>query len=375
MALGACAIPAIGVVLVGWPRPADALVALGPRTLTPLAVQERIYSLFGGNPGQWIVLSSGESEGEARLRADRIAEALRPLVARGQIEGFDSVGTFAPTLDTQRMRLAERDALDLPGRRDSFVAALRESGFDVGACARAVEAFSHPSNNLSDHLSADDDSLAWVYARHIARDSAGSIVATYVRARLQPSDSSAVRAAILAADSSAAITSYQALDRSLRDILGRSLWTVGVAALALVAGTMAFALRSARDTLVALGALVAEMGLVGLAMRILSIRWHVFDALVLPVLFGVTIDESMFLLYATRTQSIIRALRAQGPLVAATALTTAAGFAALTMCEFDGLRDLGIVGALGVLVGLVASLIVVPAAIRAAEPRGKTAGK
>jgi hypothetical protein len=45
------------------------------------------------------------------------------------------------------------------------------------------------------------------------------------------------------------------------------------------------------------------------------------------------------------------------------------------MCEFDGLRDLGFVGALGVLVGLVASLIVVPAAIRAAEPRGKTAGK
>jgi len=30
------------------------------------------------------------------------------------------------------------------------------------------------------------------------------------------------------------------------------------------------------------------------------VRWHVYDALVLPVLFGVTIDESMFLLHATR---------------------------------------------------------------------------
>ena len=58
------------------------------------------------------------------------------------------------------------------------------------------------------------------------------------------------------------------------------------------------------------------------------------------------------------------ALRAQGPLVAATALTTAAGFVALVACRFDGLRDLGAVGTIGVLAGLVAALVVVPAAVR-----------
>ena len=64
------------------------------------------------------------------------------------------------------------------------------------------------------------------------------------------------------------------------------------------------------------------------------------------------------------------ALRTQGPLVAATALTTAAGFAALVACRFDGLRDLGEVGTIGVLAGLVAALVVVPAAVRllAARP-------
>jgi hypothetical protein len=50
--------------------------------------------------------------------------------------------------------------------------------------------------------------------------------------------------------------------------------------------------------------------------------------------------------------------------VAATGLTTAAGFVALVACRFDGLRDLGAVGAIGVLAGLVAALIVVPAAAR-----------
>jgi len=82
------------------------------------------------------------------------------------------------------------------------------------------------------------------------------------------------------------------------------------------------------------------------------------------VLFGVTIDESMFLLHAARESSMTRALQTQGPLVAATALTTAAGFVALVACRFDGLRDLGAIGTIGVLAGLVAALVVVPAAIR-----------
>jgi hypothetical protein len=373
MALAACGIPLVAVVVLGWPRPADALVALRPRTLVPLAVQDRVYSLFGGRPGQWIVLSTDMSEHAARSRADRIAEVLGPFVERGQVEGFDSVATFAPTVDTQRARLGERDALDLPARRASFARALDETGFDVQACAPALEAFSHPSHDLADALPEGDDSLAWVSRRHVARDASGTVVATYVRVDPTRSEVADVKAAIRAADSSAAITSYDAIDRTLRNILGRSLWMVGIAALTLVALTMALALRSARDTLVALAALVAEMALVGLAMRVLSVRWHVFDALVLPVLFGVTIDESMFLLYATRSQTVVRALRAQGPLVSATALTTAAGFAALTICRFDGLRDLGVVGALGVVVGLVASLVVVPAALDATRSDGERA--
>jgi predicted RND superfamily exporter protein len=127
---------------------------------------------------------------------------------------------------------------------------------------------------------------------------------------------------------------------------------------------MRIALRSARHTLVALATLACEMAVVGVAMRVLGVRWHVYDALVLPVLFGVTIDESMFLLHAASERPLEDALRAQGPLVAATALTTAAGFAALVACRFDGLRDLGEVGTFGVLAGLVAALVVVPATLR-----------
>jgi predicted RND superfamily exporter protein len=102
--------------------------------------------------------------------------------------------------------------------------------------------------------------------------------------------------------------------------------------------------------------------------RALGVPLHVYAALVLPVLLGITVDEGMFLIHRARATEgadvIGETLRREGPPVAATALTTAAGFAALAACDFDGLRDLGLVGALGSAVGLVVALLVVPAGLR-----------
>jgi len=113
-------------------------------------------------------------------------------------------------------------------------------------------------------------------------------------------------------------------------------------------------------------------------MGVLHLQWHVYDALVLPVLVGVTIDESMFLLHAAREEEragrrgdapVVAALETQGPLVVATALTTCAGFGALLFCRFQGLFDLGAVGAMGVMLGLLSALVVVPAGLRLAGGR------
>ena len=363
-ALALCALPVVAVAAVGWPRPADALVAIRPRGLAPLAAEEHVRSLFAGGPGgQWVVLTTAASEALARARADRVAEALEPLARDGTVVGFDAVTSLAPSEAEQRERLAERDALDLPSRRATLEQALRDTGFDPQACAAALAAFAAPSH---DTVSQPEGALAWTLSRHVAHDAAGALVATYVRPRGDPAADARARAAILEADAGSAVTGFYAIDRSLRDALSRDLVLVGAVALVVVAVAMRLALQSARAAAIALATLACEIGAIGVAMRLLAVRWHVYDALVLPVLFGVTIDESMFLLHAAREHGGDRdaAMAAQAPLVAATALTTAAGFAALVACRFDGLRDLGSVGALGVLAGLVAALVVVPASLR-----------
>jgi predicted RND superfamily exporter protein len=365
IAIALCALPVALLAVVGWPRPAGALVAVHPHDMAPLVAEDHVRAIFGGRGGQWIILSADREEGAARARSDRIAEALEPLVPAGVIDGYDALGTFAPSAATQRERLAERDALDLPSRRGAFEEALRSAGFDVDACAPALDAFAHPSHELIAAGATDaDDARSWLYARHVASDEGEALVATYVRPTGDVRGDARARDAILRADPAAAITGLDAIDRALRAALGRDLVLVGAVALVVVAIAMRLALRNLRLALVALATLACEMGVVGLAMRALSVQWHVYDALVVPVLFGVTIDESMFLLDAARAGDREGALREQAPLVAATALTTAAGFAALIGCRFPGLRDLGTVGVIGVIAGLVAALVVVPSALR-----------
>jgi predicted RND superfamily exporter protein len=365
-ALAVCALPMAALVGIGWPGPADALVAIRPRALAPLAAEAHIREVFGSRPEQWIVLNAAPDEQGARERSDRVAEALEPLEQSGVVDGFDSLTTFAPSDRTQRERLAARDGLDLPTRREGLERALRSAGFDLASCAAALDAFSHPSEEVA----ADPDraSLAgsWVYARHLARDGGDVLAATYVRPRGEPAADDQVRAAIVRADPDAIVTSLHVIDGALREALSHDLLSVGAAALVAVALALRWALRSAKSALIALAVLACEVASVGVFMRAFDVRWHAFDALVLPVLFGVTVDESMFLLDAARGGSIMGALRRQGPLVASTGLTTAAGFIALCACHFDGLRDVGAVGGIGVLVGVVAALVVVPAALRTA---------
>ena len=360
------------VAIAGWPAPADALVAIRPHGLAPLDVENRVQALFGGSARQWIVLDAAHDETVARAQAEGLAEGLEGAVHAGLADGFDALATFDPSRETRDRRLAERDALDLPSRRAALETALRQTGFDLEACAPALEAFAHPSRGTVPETTDRDGALAWLRDRHVAHDGGEALVATYVRPASDPGARVRLRDAIVAVDPRATVTGLDAIDRALRQALAHDLVVVGVVALGLVAIAMRLVLRSARHALVALATLATEMALVGLAMRVLSVRWHVYDALVVPVLFGVTVDESMFMLHAARAagdtpgQAMSRALGKQGPLVVATALTTAAGFAALIPCRFDGLRDLGVVGTLGVLAGLVAALVVVPAALRVA---------
>lgn len=408
--LSFASVPVLLVAFVGLPQTGDALVAIRPRALSPIQAQEEVYRLFGGGPGQWVVLSVAKDADVARARADAVAEALEPLTEAGI--GFDALATFLPARATQAMRRDARARLDLPGRAHMLEDVLREEGFAVSAFEPALEAFrasassgvpampdapavpdapdgeafaeAHPAETPGAFANSEAKggsdarrmALRWVLRRHVATDEGDTLVATFVRPTGDPDRDARALSAIRAADPQATITGYAHLERALRERLAIELPKVALVALLVVALTLRAALGRMRDVLLAIGTLVVELAMLALFMRVFGVRLHVYDALIIPVLIGITMDEAMFMLHAARGApdghaAALRALEHEGPLVIATALTTAAGFAALLVCRFDGLFDVGAVGVLGTLVGLIAALVVVPAGLALAGSERK----
>ncbi|MBI4954914.1 MAG: MMPL family transporter [Myxococcales bacterium] len=365
----AVALAPIALVAAGFlPRVADAIVAVRPSHLEPAEVQERIYQAFGGQRGHWVAVVSDADAERARERADALAEH---LAAMPEVAALDAPSLLAPAEKTQRDRLAERDALDLPARATALEAALAELDLPKARFAAALAGMRAPSHEIISLASLQEGQLAILLSRYLGADGPETVVALYLHP--QPGEEQTVARAVAAADPGAVLTGYSRLDHELRASLARDLPRVGACAGVLVLLALLWSLRRLRDVVLAALVVVAEVAGVLVLVRLTGIPLHAYDALVLPVLLGIPVDEGMFLLHRARASRdrervIAETLRAEAPAIAATALTTAAGFGALAACDFDGLRHLGIVGALGSTLGLVVALVVVPAGLRLTLP-------
>jgi predicted RND superfamily exporter protein len=347
VAVGAGVIAAL--VVSGGPDRSGGLLLIRPGGLAPQRVYEDIARRFEREDRPpWVVLVRDADEEAARTRADRIHEA---LVARPEVAGrVSSLTSWAPSATTLERRRRELDAADLPGRAAALEVTLRESNFNPERFRAMLDELARPPTP-----SAAPEGLR---RRFLGRD--GAQVA--VQIETQATDPAALAALVRGVDGGAEVTGWGALEPALRGALAADLPRVGGWAALLLLGTLALAIRRPRDVALAAAVVAVELAAVLVGMRVLGIPLHVYDALVLPVLLGVTVDEVLFVLWAARRgEDVEEALAREAPLVAATALTTAAGFSALLACEFAPLRHLGAVAALGSATGVVLALVVVPA--------------
>jgi uncharacterized protein len=364
MAVLAC-VPIIAMVLGAAPGLSESIVAVRPKELEPLKVQQAVFDAFGGKRGQWVILLADKDLESARARADHVAETLSSM--KDDVEAVDALTAIAPAKATQETRFAARDVLGMSGKADELEKALVETGFAPARFSEVIEAMRHPVNEIVALDEVKKSAAAILMARYLGHDNGEELVAVYVRPRDVPGATARVEQAIKNADARAMLTGYTRLEGSLRKSLAEDMPRIGLVAGMLVVLALAMSLRRVRDVVIAAFVVAAEIATVLVLVRLFGIPLHAYDALVLPVLLGITVDEGMFLLHRARetTGDVLReTLRLEGPPVAATALTTAAGFAALGLCRFDGLRDLGLVGAIGSVAGLVVALVVVPAGLR-----------
>ena len=350
-------VPVYTLFTLGPPSLGNRLVSIAPSGLPSLETNEVVVDRFGGGEGQWAVLVRDADEQRARVRADRIFEALD--AAEDHVATLDGLTRFAPSVETQHMRLDERDRLQLPKRSEALRASLAQVGFEPKAFGAALASFAAPRRDVRDGIAGQQDATRLLRARYLASDEHGWSC-LYVRPRA--GHERQVDELIRAVDPEAAVTGFARLDSVLADSVREDLPRVLGAAVALVGAVVLLSLRRRRDGLVALGALMLGALWVAAIVRWWPLPIHLYNAFVLPVLLGITVDEVMFLLHRAREGGMRVALEVEGPNVVVTGVTTACGFVALVSCSFPGLRDMGVLGAVGALVGLVVALGVVAVA-------------
>lgn len=373
VALAACALAGISVAFSGV-HISDSLVAVRPTKLAALEVEDRIFELFGGRAQPWIVLVSDADRDEAMHRADEIAERL--AADSVNVDRVDALTSIVAANATQRDRLAERDALDLPSKARQLERALEETGFAV----ERFEDFLATMRDAKHDIAPVDDALAGdvavVASRYLAEEGGEQLVAMHVHLTAEPGARAALDDAVHAVDPDAKITGYARLEADLHAALAHDMPRIGAVAGVLVVALLAISLRRARDIALAVGVLVVGLGALLGVVGFLGVPLHLYSALVIPVLLGISVDEAMFLLHHGRQSEqsgdedpIAMTLQREAPPVITTALTTSAGLLALVFANYEGLRDLGIMGAVGNATNLVVALLLVPAGLRLTQKR------
>jgi predicted exporter len=82
------------------------LSGLSTITAADQAFDGRLRADLGAADARYLAVATGRDEQDALRAAERVAAALRPLVAQGAIAGFDSPARYLPSRATQEMRAA-----------------------------------------------------------------------------------------------------------------------------------------------------------------------------------------------------------------------------------------------------------------------------
>lgn len=129
-------------------------------------------------------------------------------------------------------------------------------------------------------------------------------------------------------------------------------------------------LRSLRSTLVALIPLVVSVAVMLGVMAIFDWHLNFMNIVVLPIVLGYGISHGVYLMHRFNEGTApMVALRSVGAAVAASTLTTLAGWAALLAAGHKGLKSMGILACVGMSAALIVSFTIMPAVLQILHDR------
>ena len=160
------------------------------------------------------------------------------------------------------------------------------------------------------------------------------------------------------------------------DMLAANLEAVPVASLAsflAVLLVVVVVFRAGRRAALVIGALLAGVAWMGLALTLVGAKVNFLNFVALPITFGIGVDYAVNVVYRIGREGpsgAHRAVRETGGAVVLCSLTTTLGYMALIGSMNFAVRSLGVATVIGEVATLLVAMLVLPAAIHWYEKRG-----
>ncbi len=323
-------------------------------------VEQTIQERFGRFDARGIVLTRGRNLEEALERAEAVAERLEAYRTEDLVSSYSTLTAFLPSKQTQARRHARFASLP----RAAAAAAFREAAEQAGFAPGAFDAF------LADLRTAErpaeeptTEALAPLREQHLREIGGETWLVTYFVPN--PGVALADLRARLAADlppSQDVVTGRELVEAEFHRLLSRELVWFLFGALGLNFLLVWLAERrvgrSCAVLAPTLAALVLYLGLVGA----LDLPIDPVNLIVIPMLIGLGVDDSVYLLAHIRHGGGVGAGSRRGALPLLLAVgTTVVGLGSLGLSRFPALSRLGWLAALGLTLCVAGALLLVPA--------------
>ena len=359
----------VSLPLVSKVRVAHDLLSIDLGEMPPARTQTELSRRFGEHQRFLVALTESSDPDEALYRAEQWQKEAARLVQSKALIGFEAIGTLAPSQKTQKERRQKLASLDLPAGSQRLQKALEGAGFDSTAFADFLKLLGQdpmriPPIKLSDLAESELGFLVRSHVAEVPGPQPRRMVALYLFAPADERITDTVARLQQIADGPIGgnITGMPLLEAQLRRLLERDLLHITLASLGLVTLLLAVYYRKLRPVLAVLLPLSLAWTLFGASLVLLGISIHLYNLLAVPLVIGYGIDDHIFLVHRYQTSRDMRlSLLTAGRAVVLTTFSTVAGFMALLIAHFPGLRQFGLSGALAVLLCLVAALMVLPA--------------
>ena len=207
-------------------------------------------------------------------------------------------------------------------------------------------------------------SLGPLVKRHLSQHRGQWLAATVVYPRPGAASVEAIRRPleqITARGARVSVTGAPLAGPQMARLLRQDLTWMAPLTLAVVALLVTLLLRRLWPVLATLASLCLGAALFCGGLRLLGLEVDLYNLMVLPVIIGYGVDDHIYVVRRAQDEGLRAALVHSGRAVVTTTLTTLAAFGALALCTLPGLRGLGLTAVLGVSLGLLTSLVVLPA--------------